>query len=301
MITLLTGENNFEITRALDHLVEQFDGDIERVDGAEVDLKQLPDLLMGATLFSAKRLVVIKGLSENKAVWGSLEEWLPRISDDVHAVLIESKPDKRTKTYKSLTKVAEVQEFPAWTERDQMKAQQWCMIEAQQLGTSLDAKSTQALVARVGVDQWQLRHAIEKLAVLDEISPEVIERVIEANPSENVFNLFDAALNGDSRRVGEMIRTLEQTDDPYMVFGLLSSQAFQLAALAVGDKPSAEVAKDIGAHPFAVSKLSRHASKLGRVGAKRVMTIFADTDASMKSTAAAPWLQIERALIKVAQ
>ena len=299
MITLLIGENNFELTRALERLIAEFDGEVERIDGAAVELKQLPDLLMGGTLFATKRLVIIKSLSENKSVWNDLVEWIPRVSDDVHLVLVETKPDRRTKTYKDLAKAATIQEFPAWTDRDLNRAESWAVEEAKQQGLALDKKSTQTLVNRVGTDQWQLFHAIEKLAVLEEVTPEVVINVIEANPTENVFNLLDAALRGDRARVTDMLRTLEQTDDPYMVFGLLSSQVFQLAALAVSDKPSNEVAKDIGAHPFALSKLSSHASKLSRSEVKRIITAFANADTAMKTSATDPWIQIERALMHV--
>ena len=299
MITFLTGENNFELTRALERVIVEFDGEIERIDGLSLEMKQLPDLLMGGTLFANKRLVIIKGLSENKSVWNDLVDWIPRISDDVHLVIVESKPDKRTKTYKELAKAGTLQEYPAWTDRDQMRAEQWASEEAKKQGFELDKKSAQTLVGTVGVNQWQLFHAIEKLSVLDAVTSEVIVDVIEANPVENVFNLLDAALRGDRSRVSDMLRTLEQTDDPYMVFGLLSSQVFQLSALAVSDKPSSEVAKDIGAHPFALSKLSPHAHKLGRSGAKKIVTAFADADTAMKTTATDPWIQIERALMHV--
>jgi DNA polymerase III subunit delta len=300
MITLLIGENSFEIERKLHEIKSQFDGVCETVDGAEVELKQLPDLLMGATLFASSRLVVLKRLSENKALWNGFEAWIPRISDDTHLVLIDSKPDKRTKTFKELQKVATVHDFQGWSERDTLKAEQWAMKEAATLGFSLDKKSAQLLVARVGADQWLLYRALEKLAVVDEVSAAVIEELIEANPLENVFNLFEAALRGDAPRVKRMIETLELTEDAYRLFGLLSGQAFQLAALSVSEKQSADVAKELGAHPFALSKLAPHAKKLGKGGARKVIAIFAEADSAMKTSAGDPWLLLERALVKVA-
>lgn len=296
MITVLTGENTFEITRELERRIADFDGDIERVDGSEIELRQLPDLLTGATLFSSRRLVIIKGLSTNKSVWSDLIDWLPRIGDELHIIFVDNKPDKRTKTYKEIVKVAKVEDFPAWTDRDIYKAEQWIEDEARRQKLVIDKKSIQTLVARVGVDQWQLYHALEKLAVFDVISSQLIEETIEANPSENVFSLLDAALKGNFKQVSEMLQTLRMTDDPYMVFGLLSSQVFQLAALAVSEKPSSAVAKDIGAHPFALQKLAPHADRIGKAGAKKMVSAFANADASLKSTTNDPWLLIERAL-----
>lgn len=299
MITLLTGENSFEIERALGKLKAEFDGRPEVVDGAELETRQLPDLLMGATLFADKRLVIIKNLSENKAVWTNLSDWLERLSDDIHLVLVESKPDKRTKTYKDLQKVATVHEFKPWSQRDTLQVEKWVSSEAAALSVKLDAKRARQLVQRVGVDQWALYHALQKLALAGEVTPAVIEDIIEPNSSENVFNLFEAALKGDAQKVETMVRTLELTEDPYQVFGLLSGQAFQLAALIVSDQPAAMVAKDLGAHPFALSKLAPYAKKMTKADIKKVVQYFVEADDCLKTSASEPWLLIERVLLKV--
>lgn len=301
MITVFTGDNSFEITRALGRIVDDFSGEAERIDGSELDLNQLPDLVMGATLFASERLVIIKQLSDNKAVWSVFDEWLGRVSSDVHLVLIETKLDKRTITYKELQKIADVTEYKAWTERDTAKAEQWATQEAKTMGCAIDAGSVRALVHRVGPDQWLLYQALQKLTVLDDITPEVIAEHIDASPAENVFDLFESALKGNTARVKQMIETLSLNEDPYRLFGLLSGQAFQLAALtAADDRPSAEVAKDLGVHPYGLGKLASYARRLGRSGAKKVVAAFAEADAGMKTSTTDPWLLIERALIKTA-
>lgn len=300
MISLLAGENSFELQRALDKLARDFDGTTEKIDGTELQLKQLPDLFMGATLFASHRLVVIKNLSENKPIWTSLSEWIPRIPEEIHVVLVEPKPDKRTKTYKELQKVASVQLFSAWEDRDASKAESWVFQEAKQLGLELAKPNAQLLVRRVGVDQWRLYAALEKLAVLDEVNQQVIENVIDASPNENVFYLLETALKGDRARLQTMIANLEATDDPYRLFGLLGGQIFQLATLVVSDKPSPEVAKDLGVHPYPVSQLAKYAGTIDRAGARKIVAAFADADAGMKTSSADPWMLIELALQHVA-
>ncbi len=299
MITVIMGDNTFEIERAVNVIIAGFNGDAERIDGSTLELKQLPDLLMGATLFADKRLVIIKNLSENKDVWATFGDWLSRISDDTDVVLVDSKPDKRTVTYKELKKQAKIIELMQWSDRDAVKAETWVSDEAKKLQVSLDTKCVQVLVRRVGLDQWQLFHALEKLALVDTVTVEAIEALIDANPAENVFNLFDAALRGDGKKVTEMVRTLELTEDPYRLFALLSSQAFQLVAV-VAAGPNNDVAKDFGIHPYAVSKLEPGARQLGRSGARKIIRAFAKADDDMKLSRAEPWLLIERALMKVA-
>lgn len=300
VITLLTGENDFETKQALDAIVASFDGAAEKLSGDGLEIAHLPELLTGVTLFADKRLIVVSDLSANKTVWDALPDWLPKVGDEIHLVLVEAKPDKRTKTYKDLKKLADVKEHAIWGDRDTFAAQTWIVAEARRQGFDLDKKSAQMLVERIGHDQWALYHALQKLAVLDEVTPKVIQDIISATPTENVFNLLDAALRGDARKVQTMIKTLQRSQDPYMTFGLLSGQVFQLAALTVSEKPAPEVASGIGAHPYALGKLAPHAKKLGRSGARKLVSIFANTDSEMKSIGIDPWLLIEKALIKTA-
>lgn len=300
MITLFTGENSFGVEQAVREIIDNFPGIPEKIDGSELELRQLPDILMGTSLFAENRLVIIKNLSENPKVWQDFSDWLERVSDDIHLVLVELKPDKRTRTYKELQKAADVKEFAIWGDRDGLKAEQWAIEEAKRLGFMLDRVLARALVSRTGVDQWRLYHALEKLAVLDHVDQKIINEIIDQNPSENVFQLFETALKGQAEKLHDMIQTLEKTEDAYKVFGLLSSQAFQLAVLAVSDKSSGEVAKDLGAHPFVLSKLSSHAKKQGRTSVRKIIAAFADTDEAMKTSTSDEWTLIERVLVKVA-
>lgn len=296
MITVLTGNNSFEIQEELRRLVTSFDGQAEKIDGTTLELKNLPDLLMGRTLFSEKRLVIIKDLSQNSSVWEKLPEWIARISDDIQLVLVDEKLDKRLTAYKELKKLADIREFNSWGERDYSLAETWTQQRAESLGMKVDKKVAHQIVERVGLDQWQLAQALDKLSLLDAITPELIESTIDANPTENVFQLFETALEGDRKKIHEMIHTLELTEDPYKLFALLSSQVFQLAAVAFaggGENP----VKDMGIHPYVATKLSQRAKKIGKSGAVRIVKTFAQADADMKLSKADPWLLIEKALV----
>lgn len=299
MITLLIGDNSFEIQRAIDKIVSDFDGVVEKIDGSTLQLSQLPDILMGISLFSSARMVIIRGLSENKSIWPVFGDWLDKVSDDIHLVLIESKLDKRTSAYKALSKKATINEFLAWTDRDVFKAEKWVETEAVKLNIKLDKKCVQFIVARVGVDQWQLFHALQKLALTDDVAVEKIKDIIDANPVENVFNLFQAAISGNSKELKAMLDVLETTEDVYRLSSLIYSQAFQLAAISAaekGDNPS----KDFAIHPFVAQKITPLAKKLGKNKISKIINIFAECDDDMKISRAEPWLLLERALIKVA-
>lgn len=300
MIYLLSGENSFEVDQALRQLTAQFDGTPELLDGTELSLNQLPDLLMGVSLFADKRLVVVKNLSANTAIWSVLPDWLERISDDIVLVLVEAKPDKRTKTYKALQKVAEIRQFDAWKEWDTQKAEVWASQEAMQKGLTLSKAAVRHLVARTGADQWRLHQALEKLAVLPEIDEQTIDDVVELHPSENAFQLLDTALRGDMTNLTMGLRTLRQTMEPHALLGLLAGQVFQLVALRYGEKPAAEIAKDIGVNAYGLQKLHSTAMKLSRSQTQHVVRIFADADSAIKRSLGEPWTIVEAALFEAA-
>jgi DNA polymerase-3 subunit delta len=302
MITLLTGENSFDVERALSKIVDDFEsvnGKAEKIEAEELRISGLPDILIGVSLFSQKRLVIMRGLSDNKSVWTALADWIPKISDDTNLVLIEPKPDKRTATYKLLKEKGKIHEFQPWTDRDVVVAEKWVEIEAKNQGVRLDKKCVQFLVQWVGVDQWMLFHALEKLALTDEITTENIKDIIEPNPVENALNLFETAINSDTETMNQMLKTLKQTEDVYKLAGLLSSQVFQLAAVATASK-SDNLASDFAIHPYVVSKLSPIAKRIGGKGAFKLVSIFAELDDDMKLSKADPWLLVERALVKIA-
>jgi len=299
MITLLIGENSFEIERALTEIASNFDGSVEKISGSELQLAQLPDILMGVSLFATARVIIIRNLSENKAIWAVFGDWLSKISDDIHLVLVESKPDKRTTTYKSLKDSVIIKEFQSWTDRDYIKAEKWAVVEAKKLGYELSDKLAQVLVRRVGADQWQLFHALEKLALVDVVSVETINDIIEPNLVENVFELFETALKGDMKELKRMLRVLEQSEDVFRLFALLSTQVFQLSVVMSASK-SDNVVKDFSIHPYVVQKLESIARRLGKSSVAKIVKIFAEADDDMKISKADPWLLIERALIKIA-
>lgn len=310
MIHFLTGENSFEVRAAVQAIVDAWNtahpgalSQPEYIDGSELALRDLPDLLTATTLFSDQRLVVLKDVSENTAAWQALTPLLQRLSDDITLVVVETKPDKRTTYFKALKAVSSYQEFPAWTERDVAKAEAWVKAEAIRQGVALSAPLARLLVTRAGVDQWQLRSALEKLALVvgtESVQEHHIIDVVDASPSENVFELFETALRGDRQRVHAMIAQLEQVEDPYRVLGLLSAQVFQLAAVysaAEDDNP----ARDFAIHPFVVGKLSAAAKRLNPTDVRRIVAAFSQTDADLKLSRGEPWLLIERALLTVAQ
>ena len=291
MIYLLTGENTYEIERQLGELVASFDGDIERVDGAELNVGQLPDLLSGSTLFSSKRLVVFRNASTNKPGWVALGEWFEKGLEN-HVAVVEPKLDKRTKTYKWLEKHADVTrcgELTRW------EAVAWLEGEAKKRGIPLAHELAQFFIDYVGLDQWRLESELEKIVLSGRTpSQELVREVVEPTPQATSFELLDAAFAGRHKEVERLILTVAHQEDPYMFLGLLSSQVYALALVkSAGPKRPEDIAKQTGVHPFVLKKVSSLARGLNNSDINNIVAELAKLDANMKSRSVEPWTQIK--------
>lgn len=300
MIILLTGSNAYatrEAARKVIEAVVQTHGKdvVDRVDVAGLKPSDLPQLLMGTSLFSSERLVIFDNLSQNKAVWSVLDEQLAEVPDETTVLLTESNPDKRTKAYKWLLKHADVHEF---NELDERSAAEWIQKEAKTKGGEIPAESARYFVQYVGLDQWRLTGELDKLLLAEApITRELIQDVTEPQPQATAFELLDAAFGGDQETLERILVIVSRSEDPYKFFGLLASQVFALVAVkAAGDRRADEVAKDFGLHPFVVRKVGGLASRLDQAAVNRVVEILARGDEQLKTTGAEPWSVISRML-----
>lgn len=296
MIILLTGDNFYEIDQELGRIITEFDGEPEKIDTDKLEIRSLTDIFGGLSLFSAKRLVIIKRLSENSSVWEVFADWAAKESDTT-IVLVEPKVDKRTKTYKTLAKHADVRVFTAWGERDSAKAEKWLASEATKRHIALDSTAIREIVRRRGVEQYQLINTLEQLAVLGDITRETVDMHIEATPQENVFELLAASLSGDGKKVRSMIQVLRLSNDPYMTMGLLASQIFALGGLVLSGKSQSDVASDLGVSPYVLRNFSSVVATIDRKRLRSIVNLLAGADVGLKSSAVDPWIQIELALI----
>ena len=296
MITLLSGTNTYATSRYLRTQMDSFEGDITKLEGAEIEANQLGDLFMGATLFSARRMVVLRDVSQSKQLWADLEPWIERVPDETELYLVEANPDKRTKTYKMLQKHATVRTLEPLNEAELVI---WLQTFARERKIDLSSDIARYFVSYVGHDQWRLQNEFDKLLLADKpLTRELIKDISEPYPEASAFELLDALFAGSTDRVEQLLTLLREREDPYQFFGLLSSQVFAVLALAVGgSRRTDDIAKDMGLHPFVVRKLAPIASRLGKKSIERLVERLAEADMRIKTSGIDPWEQISLTLL----
>lgn len=299
MLTLLQGDNQYERDRYLAAHASQ----ASRIEGGVLDSAQLRQYLQGVSLFLDQQIVIIDSLSENKPLWDELGSLLTDyLAKQASVILVETKPDKRTKTYKALQKYATVVTCDAFGERDTSKAAQWLMATVKEQGGSIEASAAAELVARVGVDQYRLLHEYQRLAVLGEVTLSVVQTYTPASPKDTAFNLLATALSGDITKLRHDIQAARALNDPYRLMGLLVSQVYALAGLVLSpDTPSSNIAKALGVHPFVLRNLQPVARRCSSRDLRTITQELAEADVQLKTSDRDPWLVLELALLTVAK
>lgn len=306
---LIVGDNSYRIEQEIAKLAAAAGVNPERLDASVLDRNALADVMRGVSLFSMKRLVVIRDLSEQKDLWDVCGEWASGLSDDTTLVLVESKPDRRTKAYKTLAKQATVIQAPLWTERDRGAAEEWLRHYAQKHHVGLSPKQVSDMALRATassergstIDQFQLVHAIAALAHVDQVTDEAIATVLPDATTNVLFDLIGYAANRQQDRVYQGLADLRLNEDPYGVFPMFAAEWSRLVAVAVVDQssPAATIATELGIHPFVVQKLLKLTKLFTREQLHDLTMLAADIDAGMKLSQFAPWDGIDRFVIGI--
>ena len=300
MIYFLYGENTYERQLALKRLSDG--GAVERRDGETMTVQDLPQLLGGLTLFEDPQIVVVSDLSLQKDVWQAFGESLGAGAEPAgKLIIVETKPDKRSKTTKWLIKHADqATEFSLYQPKDSAKVLAWLQKLATDNKIDLEPAAAREMLSRLGPDQSRLHQELLRLGVLGKVSFETILEHTPRTPSDNAFDLFKVALEGNYSELKRQLDDLRVTADPYMTLGLLASQGYQYALLAYSTSQPDILAKEVGVHPFALKKLVPLAAKRGKLRAPVVIEALLEADTALKSSPADKWLLIERALLKIA-
>lgn len=308
-ITILYGDNSYERTTQLAKMkidAEKSGFEIQKSNSDELSKSDFVSLICGISLLSEKRFVYIRNLSENSEIWQNLAEILPRISTDVHLCLVEDKIDKRSVVYKAISKIVELYEFKNLTARDSKNLAEFARLFAKKQGLSLDNKTASFLISWVGVDEWRIRDAIEKIALIGKANEQNIREFVPQNIEGNAFAIIEMMFLGDILKLQEEFSKLKNTDGEdgaFRFLGMISTQIFNLVALKIGKnigKTTAEIAKEIGANTWALGKMESFVQNLSESQLAEIVSKFTQVDEIIKTESVDPWNLVESTILEIA-
>ena len=298
MLKIFTGPNSWLIKRALAEFEAE---ETIRYQGSDLTAGELADILGAQSLFSTKRTVIIDELSANKAGWERLGELADQLASDpdLTLILIENKPDGRSKLIKLAKQAGWLEDYPL--PKDAHQATTYLEVEARQLQLQLQPGVARMIVDRVGLDSWAGHMALEKLATVSAtISADMVEKYIAPSLEVNVFKVVDELFAGRALAVAELVDEMDRTSaNAYQFFGLISGQISNLLMIKVLGKAVATT--ELKLHPFVAGKLANVANRLRLPTIKQMISILAQTDLQLKTSGQHDWTLIKLTLVQIAQ
>lgn len=288
MVEVITGENDFARLSYIDSLIKDFvktNGEfaLEKFDASQVEFSKLIEAVSTIPFLAKERMVIVHDLSANKLALDNIEQLIDSVSDENHLIIIERKFDKRLSLYKTLKKRTKIHEFGQLDERSLAK---WLVEEAKLRGGLLKTNDADIIVRLVGTNQQLASNDLDKLiAYNSEITSETIELLVEPMPQELVFDLIDAAFNGDKAKALKLYaRQRKQQVEPQAIMGLI---IWQLNTLAVVKFNASEgesfIAREFGMKPYTVSKNMKLATRLSAAQVKDMLAKTLRLDVRLKS------------------
>ena len=296
---LLIGDNGYRVDAELKKLTEASQA-VELISSETATKASLLDVARGQQLFSSKRTIVIKDLSDNKAVWQELEHIFGATSDDTTIIFLEPHVDKRTTSYKWLQKRAEVIVCDEPTSHERRELIDWLIAEAKQKSFELSRSQAELLLDRVGYHQSQLANAVDKLSLANEVNEQTIAELIDASPQENVFQLLATAFAHKSTQVQSTINELEKMENAYKVFGLVVSQLQQYTLVKYSNGSTRQIAEDTGMKEYGLQRQASVTAKISQPHLQFAIQTLAEADMRIKTGDSSPWRVLEYALMQVA-
>lgn len=305
MLVTLTGNNAYALQQELRRLTAAFvaehtDMGLEKFDGEELDPKRLPSIVQALPFLAAKRMVVLRAPSAQKAVAEGLEKLLGDVPDTTDLIIIEPSLDKRTSYYKALQKKTELRVF---AELDERALATWLVGQAKATGAKLSTADASYLVHRVGTNQAMLANELAKLISYNPaISRATIDDMTDPMPQSSVFDLLDVALAGNTPKVLGLYREQRQQKvEPLAILAMLAWQLHILAVIkAAGPRSPQDIASQAKISPYVVRKSSTAARNLSLPHLKQLVSDAYRLDLRLKSQPIDPDDALQQFLISLA-
>ena len=281
-------------------------------EGKGLTVEQLTEAIDSYPAMSEKKLIIVTDFDLFKPPAGFADA-LPGIFGDLpdyvclvfYYDVIEGKPDKRTKLYKTLEKCACFAEFSRQEERELVT---WLERRARALGCTIAPEDAAYMIFLCGNSMTNLAGELEKAAAhstTGAIQKYNIDAVCSPVLDAVVFDLTDAITAGKFDHAVALVGDLiAQKNNEVMIFTTITRHIQRLYAAKLcaenrgGEKQLMEM---IGSKsPYYARQIQNAARRVPLSWLRQAASLCAQTDSALKGSAVDKQKQIELALLSMA-
>ncbi len=234
-----------------------------RLDGEELELKELLSHLKISPLFEDGKIIIIHNAEEFDEQERLAEILTKGLPPHLFLVLEGEKLDKRSKLYKIIEKKGLVQEQSKPDRRTLPGIVRELLKEK---NVRVTAEGFRYLVSAVEPDVGRLEREIEKLACFPhkgELDIEELRELVFSDQSANIFEFLDLIGERKLAALKQVRQLLDSDEDPMKLFFMIASQIRSLLSvkslIALG-KSDEEIAQELGRYPWMINKQRRMVS-----------------------------------------
>lgn len=305
---LLFGEEEYLKKQYRNRLVEalipeQKEMNYSYYEGKDISVGAVIDTAETLPFFADSRLIVIENSGWFKKGESRLTDYLQELPDTTRILFVEREVDKRGRLYKAVTKLGYSAEMKRQEEGTLLR---WVESRVRQEGKTISKDAAYRLLERSGSNMEHLEKEIEKLICyrLDgaEITKADVEAITTWNMEEKVFSMIEAVASKNRRKALDYYYELLALKEPPMkILSLLNSQFRRLLetiALKQRGLDKGQIAKELGVHPYAVSKYIQQGSRYKKEEIRRILEEGADLEERVKTGRIADRMSVELFVVK---
>lgn len=283
------------------------DFNYDRFEASQTSIDKVIGAAQAHPVMADRRLVLVKQADAYKAAdLDRLTDYAARpLQTTVLAFVSTRKPDARRKAVKAIESAGGLIECKPIRERE---VGEWVTRMARDRKFGIDPAAVAVFFEYIGADLLALDQAVEKATLLaentDRIDSELAREAVAMSRHSDVFELFDAAVEGKSAQaVGILRRLYSDGQKPVELLPGLFWQFKRLwlaAELAAEGHKRPEIARELGAPPWILDRLARQVSRFPAPRCRTVAGRFFALDRLSKGGSQFSEAHLEHLLLEIA-
>lgn len=278
MLHILYGPDIYRSRGKLDEMIEKYqssdsnrraDISMHVFDAEEDDAGQIKQLVETGSLFSTKKLIVVKRMLSSGNGFVEVRAVLEGVKADADTLMIVWDGELGKEGEKRLSEIGsfadKVQEFKSLAP---VELKKWIDVEAERRGVKLLSGDPERL-ALLGSDLWALVNELEKMAVSSQ--SEKREAMLQ---SPSIFEFGDLFMTAPRRALAELPKILASGQEGFPLFSYLVNYCRTLLIIQTYAERREQIPASFKIKPFVAGKRKGNCPKHPRKGTPYTPPVF---------------------------
>lgn len=274
-----------------------------KFEGKDISVGEVIDLAETLPFFADRRVILISDSGFFKSSQEQLAEYLGQIQETTYFVFVESEVDKRSKTYKALSKSGCAVDFSM---PDEKLLATWMGSRIKAAGKSISRDAWQEFFERTNDSMDHMDKEMEKLLSYtyhkDSISLEDVEAICTKQVQTKIFDMISFIAAKNLPKVMELYHDmLAAKEPPIRILALIIrqfDQMYLLKDMASTGMNASTIAGKLGIRDFIVKKNLGLARNFTMEQIRQLLEDAADLDERAKTGLINDRMAVELLMIK---